>query len=283
MARRRRKPTTPLPSPQHGEHTAQRAQSLERRLRRPSKTHAAKRERAVTEGPRRRTRGEPHHPCAELDLGIGEIDGLAEIDEVMFVAGRTGARSGALALAPEVDPQRELALSNALLSTPLPALELEWMPGEWLDIQTLGSKPLVLYCHPGAEPDALALESELRLSSEDADETTGADAAQCREFGEHSLQFASMDHRVVGVSSQSARAQLALAIQEALPHIVLSDDRLELAQEMGLPTYEADGACLYERLTLIVRNGRVEKVFYPVPDPATHAAEVAEWLREGQA
>ncbi len=279
MARRRRKPTTPAPA-QHGEHAAHRAQSLERRLRRPSKMHAAKRERTVAEGPRRRTRGELHHPYAELELG--EIDGLAEIDEVVFVAGRTGGSGGALALAPEVDATRELAVADALLRTPLPALELEWMPGEWLDVQALGSKPLVLYCHPGAEPDALALESELRRAP--GQELAGDDdAAECRDFGEHSLQFASMNHRVIGVSSQGARAQLALATREALPHIVLSDDRLELAQEMGLPTYEADGACLYERLTLIVRNGRVEKVFYPVPDPATHAAEVAEWLREGQA
>jgi peroxiredoxin len=278
MARRRRKPTMPPPSP-HGEHATQRAQSLERKLRRPSRAHAAKRERTVAEGPKRRTRGELHHPYAELELG--EIDGLAELDEVMFVAGRTRGSGGALALAPEVDATRELAVTDALLRTPLPALELEWMPGEWLDIQALGSKPLVLYCHPGAEPDALALESELSRFS--GQEFCGADAAQCRDFGEHSLQFASMNHRVIGVSSQGARAQLALATQEALPHVVLSDDRLELAQEMGLPTYDADGACLYERLTLVVRNGRVEKVFYPVPDPATHAAEVAEWLREEQA
>ena len=91
-----------------------------------------------------------------------------------------------------------------------------------------------------------------------------------------------MRHRVVGVSSQSARSALSLASQEALPHVLLSDDRLELAEEMGLPTFEVDGMCRYERLTLIVRDGRVEKVFYPVPDPAAHAAEVAQWLREGQ-
>jgi peroxiredoxin len=272
MARRRRKPTMSSLS-QHGKHTAHQPQSMERTPRRPSKAHAAKRPRTVTMGPRERTRGELHHPDAELELGIGETDGLAEIDEVSFIGRRTGAAHEAIALAPPADPQRELAVLLRLTSAALPALELEWMPGEWLDVQALGSRPLVLYCHPGAEPDALALESELLQ----------ADAAECRDFGERSLEFASMKHRVVGVSSQSARTQLALATQEALPHIVLSDDRLELAQEMGLPTYEADGACLYERLTLIVRDGHVEKVFYPVPDPATHAAEVAEWLREGQA
>jgi peroxiredoxin len=271
MARRRRKPT--LPSPVYrAERAGHQAQSVERRLRRPSKGHVARRPRTVTESPQRRTRGELHHPDAQLELSIGETDGLAEIDEVLFVSKRSGE---AIALMPEVDPQRELEVITGLLRTPLPALELEWMPGEWVDVRALGTKPLVLYCHPGAEPDALAAPSE--------EEPLGADAAHSRAFGECCLEFASMNHRVVGVSSQSAASQLSLATQEALPHVVLSDCRLELAEEMGLPTVEVDGVCQYERLTLIVRGGRVEKVFYPVPDPATHAAEVAEWMREGEA
>jgi peroxiredoxin len=270
MARRRRKPTLPSPA-YRGERIGHQAQSVERRLRRPSKGHVARRPRRVTEGPQQRSRGELHHPEAELELSLAETDGLAEIDEVLFVSNRSGE---AITLVPEVDPQRELEVITGLMQRPLPALELEWMPGEWVDVRALGAKPLVLYCHPGAEPDALAMQSE---------EPLGADAAQSRAFAERCLEFASMNHRVVGVSSQSAVSQLSLATQEALPHVVLSDRRLELAEEMGLPIVETDGVRLYERLTLIVRGGRVEKVFYPVPDPATHAAEVAEWLREGEA
>lgn len=271
MARRRRKPA--VPSLSHREQRdGRQAQSMERRPRRPSDGHAAKRPRTVNEGPIRRTRGAQHQHPPEWELGIGETDGLAEIDEVVFVSARSREP---VALVPEVDALRERTVIKGLLSTPLPALELEWMPGEWLDLTALGSKPLVLYCHPGAEPDGVLIESE--------EEILGADAAHCRAFADHSLEFASMNHRVVGVSSQSATHQLSLATQEALPHVVLSDDQLELAEEMGLPTFEVDGVCLYERLTLIVRDGHVEKVFYPVPDPATHAAEVAEWLREGEA
>lgn len=146
------------------------------------------------------------------------------------------------------------------------------MPGEWLDVRALGTKPLVLYLQPGVSTDAVgrAVEDE---------ETLGADAAQSSGFAERALEFAGMGHRVVGVSSQSAERNLELATREALPHMMLSDDRLELAEEMGLPTFEADGACLYERVTLIIRQGRVQKVFYPIPDAAAHAAEVAAWLR----
>jgi peroxiredoxin len=39
---------------------------------------------------------------------------------------------------------------------------------------------------------------------------------------------------------------------------------------------------LLRRLTLVVRAGRVEHVFYPVFPPDRHAEEVLAWLREGR-
>jgi peroxiredoxin len=270
MARRRRR-TLPAPAAE-GERETHQPRITQPSLRRPSKGHVAKRPRTVTEGPKKRTRGTAHRDELDFEVGIGEIDGLAELDEISYVARRRGAT---VMLAPEVDAQRRLAVIDGLLSKPLPALEMEWMPGEWIDISALGNAPLVLYCYPGAETDALTLDCEEQI--------LGADATHCSAFAEHSLQLDCMRHRVVGVSSQSAVGTLRLATAQELPHVLLSDDRLELAEEMGLPTFEMDGACLYERLTLIVRDGRVEKVFYPVPDPATHAAEVAQWLRDGAA
>src|ERR1700744_130696 len=115
--RRRRSLPSPSNWAPHSSH--QQAQ-----MRRPSAGHAAKRPRTVTDGPLRRARGEVHH--AELELGIGETDGLAEIDEVIYLSPRTRQ---AVALMPEVDWQRELAVVSGLLSKPLPALEVEWRPG----------------------------------------------------------------------------------------------------------------------------------------------------------
>jgi peroxiredoxin len=276
MSRRRRKPTilqSARRDPQRSEHQTQ--QRVARRPRRPSKAYTAKRPRTASGRARLRARGARHEADPQLELGIAETDGLARIDEIVFIGPRTTARS--VPSAPVADPQRELAVVARLRHRQLPSLELEWMPGERLDVQALGTKPLVLYCHPGTEPGMRELEDR------DDEPTPGADAAQCRSFAERELELASMNHRVVGVSSQSAAAQMDLATQEALPHVMLSDDRLELAEEMGLPTFEVDGVRLYERVTLIVRDGRVQKVFYPILDPTAHAAEVAEWLREDEA
>jgi peroxiredoxin len=36
---------------------------------------------------------------------------------------------------------------------------------------------------------------------------------------------------------------------------------------------------LYKRITLVARDGRIEKVFYPVFPPDRNAADVVAWLR----
>lgn len=39
-------------------------------------------------------------------------------------------------------------------------------------------------------------------------------------------------------------------------------------------------ARLYTRLTLMVRDGAIEHVFYPIFPPNTHAQQVSSWLHE---
>jgi peroxiredoxin len=36
---------------------------------------------------------------------------------------------------------------------------------------------------------------------------------------------------------------------------------------------------VYRRLTLVARDGRIEKVFYPVFPPERNAGDVLEWLQ----
>ena len=52
-----------------------------------------------------------------------------------------------------------------------------------------------------------------------------------------------------------------------------------LFNHLGLPTFSAPGhERLYTRLTLVVRNGLVEHVFYPIFPPNTHAQQVLDWF-----
>ena len=65
----------------------------------------------------------------------------------------------------------------------------------------------------------------------------------------------------------------------ALPFALLSDAELRLTDPLGLPTLEVAGQVLVRRLTLLVNDGVVEHVWYPVFPPDRHAAEVVGWLR----
>jgi peroxiredoxin len=60
---------------------------------------------------------------------------------------------------------------------------------------------------------------------------------------------------------------------------VLSDEALELTRALQLPTFETSGMTLLKRLTLVIDDGRIEHVFYPVFPPDSHAGEVLSWLR----
>jgi peroxiredoxin len=84
---------------------------------------------------------------------------------------------------------------------------------------------------------------------------------------------------VYGLSSQSPDDQREVAHRLELPFTLLSDTALRLREALGLPTFVVDGECLYRRLTLIICDGAVEHVFYPVFPPNAHAGEVLMWLR----
>jgi peroxiredoxin len=60
----------------------------------------------------------------------------------------------------------------------------------------------------------------------------------------------------------------------------LSDEKLELTRALRLPTFTVAGLILLKRLVLVLENGRVKKVFYPVFPPDRSAAMVLQWLRE---
>lgn len=52
---------------------------------------------------------------------------------------------------------------------------------------------------------------------------------------------------------------------------------------LKLPTFTAGGMTLNKRLTVVVRRGKIEHVFYPVFPPDKHADEVIAWLKSHEA
>jgi len=99
-------------------------------------------------------------------------------------------------------------------------------------------------------------------------------------FGE--LKAAGAAH-VFGLSTQSNAYQTEMASRLHLPFSVLSDDKLELTNALRLPTMEIAGLTMIKRLAMIVDDGRISHVFYPVFPPDKNAGDVLAWLKDNRA
>ncbi len=84
---------------------------------------------------------------------------------------------------------------------------------------------------------------------------------------------------VFGLSTQSTAYQREMVERLHVPFAVLSDEKLELANAMRLPTMEVAGQMLIKRLALVIDHGRITKVFYPVFPPDRNAGDVLAWLQ----
>ena len=96
----------------------------------------------------------------------------------------------------------------------------------------------------------------------------------------HDRELADLGAEVYGLSTQTTEYQREMAERLHLPFEVLSDARFALTDALLLPTFEVDGMRLIKRLTLIVRNQRIEHVLYPVFPPNESAAQVIDWLED---
>ena len=65
-----------------------------------------------------------------------------------------------------------------------------------------------------------------------------------------------------------------------LPFAVLSDEKLALTRALNLPTMEVAGLTLIKRLALVIDDGRITQVFYPVFPPDRNADDVLAWLKQ---
>jgi peroxiredoxin len=100
-------------------------------------------------------------------------------------------------------------------------------------------------------------------------------------FRDHfaALKRLGVDH-VFGLSTQDTEYQREAAERLRLPFPLLSDERLGLARAWSLPTFETGGMTLLKRLTLIIRDSQIQRVFYPVFPPDANAADVVAWLSD---
>jgi peroxiredoxin len=85
-------------------------------------------------------------------------------------------------------------------------------------------------------------------------------------------------NRLFGLSTQNTAYQREVADRLHLPFPILSDEHLSLTGALRLPMFQTSGMTLLKRLTLVINDGKIEHVFYPVFPPDRNASDVMAWL-----
>jgi peroxiredoxin len=86
---------------------------------------------------------------------------------------------------------------------------------------------------------------------------------------------------IFGLSTQDTEYQREVVTRLHLNFPILSDEKLELTNAMKLPKFELpDVGVLLKRMVLLIKEGTIVKVFYPVFPPDKSAQEVVDYLRE---
>jgi peroxiredoxin len=85
--------------------------------------------------------------------------------------------------------------------------------------------------------------------------------------------------RLFGLSTQTSDYQREAAQRLHLPFVLLSDADLRWARALELPKFSFRGETYLRRLTMVIIDSTIAKVFYPVFPPHLNAEDVAVWLR----
>jgi peroxiredoxin len=178
-------------------------------------------------------------------------------------------------LPPNLPVPKDDGACKHLVGMTIPNLELASTAGRNVNLSKITSSRVIVYCYPRTgEPG-----KPIPPGWDDIPGARGCTPETCG-FRDHHKELGALGATVFGVSTQNTSYQQEMVTRLKVPFEVLSDEDLRLTRALRLPTFTFAGMTLIKRLTLVVRAGRIEHVFYPVFPPDKHAEEVIAWLRE---
>ena len=163
-------------------------------------------------------------------------------------------------------------LADHLIGMSLPSLSLLATNGKKIDLSEVQGR-FVVYCYPRTGTPNTSL-------PEGWDQIPGARGCtpQSCAYRDHYQELKALGAEVFGLSVQTTEYQTEMVNRLHLPFLVLSDEHFEFQRALNLPTFEVAGMTLLKRLTLIVKDGVVQYVHYPVFPSDTDPAWVFDKL-----
>lgn len=94
--------------------------------------------------------------------------------------------------------------------------------------------------------------------------------------------FRRLGIQVYGLSIQAPAVQKEFVDRNHISFPILSDSQYLLTDNLNLPTFDFEEERLIKRMAFFIRNGIIQKVFYPIFPPDKNAEEVLAWLRSSK-
>lgn len=156
----------------------------------------------------------------------------------------------------------------------IPAIALPSTQGTLIDLSRRTAARTIVYIYPMTGQPG----KDLPPGWNDIPGARGCTPQSCS-LRDHYQEIRAMGAELFGLSTQITDYQQEMAERLHLPYAVLSDADLMFAHALRLPTFTAGHLTLIKRLTLILRQKCIEKVFYPIFPPDQHGPQVVAWLQ----
>jgi len=155
----------------------------------------------------------------------------------------------------------------------LPSLLLESTAGRQVDLSSERGLTVVYFYPLTGRPDSPPM-----IGWNEIPGARGCTPQSCA-FRDDYSALRQLGANVYGASAQPLEDQKEAVQRLHLPFELLNDSSFALTSALNLPTFEYHSLRLIKRITLVIMDGLIRKVFYPVFPPNQNAAEVIAWLR----
>src|SRR3984957_2727380 len=200
-------------------------------------------------------------------------DGIYVIRRKLIMAEAPGTHNPNF-LPPDITAPQDDGAARHLTGMKLPSHSLPATSGPAVDLSQLRGRP-VLYIYPRTGVPGV----DAPPGWDQIPGARGCTPQSCG-FRDHFADLKALGvAQVFGLSAQDTGYQREAAERLHLPFPILSDAGLNLATGLHLPMFMTSGMTLLARIALVIEDGTIVKVFYPVFPPDKSAEEVVAWLR----
>ena len=166
--------------------------------------------------------------------------------------------------------------SDHLLGMTIPDIVLPSTKNSSLDLSKINFRYKVLYFFP-----MIIIPGE-NIPAPEWNDIPGARGCtpQNISMSEHNDDLRRYGAMAIGISTQSIDKLTKVSSIRKFLQALVSDSNLKFHKNLNIPTFQFEGKTMYKRLTLIVKESKIIKVFYPVFPPDKHIFEILTWLEK---